>query len=468
MAPKSWLRTKFSCRTDFWSLGMSFWEILTGENPLPDLSNFEVIELYTKLPQQIYQHVKPPAGLHPELFWIRVGGFRTQKRILLPKSWRSLSFLSSSPINRLLSLYCIQVFRQVVLKTYISRDPLHLPRGHAHFVVTPSIIHFPISCVGATSKIASINIPSLIPPANAAARVVTQSALASHADTPVMRSGVLGSVGSGYWAWDCRRYAQETSGWAWALGSDLSRRSYSCRVCSSLGQQILNGLNALQGSLNTLQGSVNTLLVCLSVEIENVSIRSGNRMIGQNARLNPFKKSVVGDCTVLASNQIPDHPLNPFANVPALGSTPPFLKRRMQRWCVRLWRSRGWYNFRIPILGSFLEILCVKRISRRSQCKIGSYLIAASFCMRKESRRRIKTENWDVANGLGGWAGIRMLASTVPRNKLLKVMKSRSIQLLSTWDSRWRSRPSSSSATKITLPTSCSTSTPWPCVPWTG
>jgi hypothetical protein len=47
---------------------MSFWEILTGENPLPDLSNFEVIELYTKLPQQIYQHVKPPAGLHPELF----------------------------------------------------------------------------------------------------------------------------------------------------------------------------------------------------------------------------------------------------------------------------------------------------------------------------------------------------------------------------------------------------------------
>jgi len=67
MSPESLLWSKFSCKTDIWSLGMVFWEILTGENPLPMLSNPEIIELYTKLPEQIYEYVKPPAGLDPNV-----------------------------------------------------------------------------------------------------------------------------------------------------------------------------------------------------------------------------------------------------------------------------------------------------------------------------------------------------------------------------------------------------------------
>jgi len=47
------------------------WVLFFGDanrrNPLPNLSHSEVIELYTNVPEQIYQHVKPPAGLHPEL-----------------------------------------------------------------------------------------------------------------------------------------------------------------------------------------------------------------------------------------------------------------------------------------------------------------------------------------------------------------------------------------------------------------
>jgi len=43
------------------------WEIPIGGNPLSEFSNSEVIELYIKLSEQIYQHVKPPVGLHPDV-----------------------------------------------------------------------------------------------------------------------------------------------------------------------------------------------------------------------------------------------------------------------------------------------------------------------------------------------------------------------------------------------------------------
>ena len=189
---------------------------------------------------------------------------------------------------------------------------------------------------------ASINIPSLTPPANAAVGAVAQSALAINAGTPVtiadlasaerdenIRS-VMAQSGE-----VTQQEAVNATLRTHQVEHELLAQTYPAApipagAVPAWGQQILNGLNALQGTVNTtqgtvntLQGTVNTLQAGLPIEFENVSIRSGNRMIGQTAQLHPLKKSVPGDGIMLANNLIPAHPLNPLANVPALGSTPP-------------------------------------------------------------------------------------------------------------------------------------------------
>ena len=203
------------------------------------------------------------------------------------------------------------------------------------FLVLPTFFtnHFPISCVDATSKMASINIPSLTPPANAAVGAVAQSALAINAGTPV----TIADLASAERDENIRSVLAQSGEVTQQEAVDATLRTHQVEhellaqaypaapipagAVPAWGQQILNGLNALQGTVNTiqgtvntlqgtvntLQGTVNTLQAGLPIEFENVSIRSGNRMIGQTAQLHPLKKSVPGDGIMLANNLIPAH-----------------------------------------------------------------------------------------------------------------------------------------------------------------
>ena len=159
---------------------------------------------------------------------------------------------------------------------------------------------------------ASINIPSLTPPANAAVGAVAQSALAINAGTP----DTIADLASAERDENIRSVMAQSGEVTQQEAVDATLRTHQVEhellaqtypaapipagAVPAWGQQILNGLNALQGTVNTLQAG-------LPIEFENVSIRSGNRMIGQTAQLHPLKKSVPGEGIMLANNLIPAH-----------------------------------------------------------------------------------------------------------------------------------------------------------------